>query len=81
MFVYARSESGAGKTTFIQSLDIFLPDVLPTVRRIGGEQSVNLEELVAQIRATKAGVKTTVINVDGHESFTRSDEEYRQLQL
>lgn len=79
MFVYAPSESGAGKTTFIQSLDIFLPDILQAVRRIGGEQSVNLEELVAQVRATEEGRKTTVINVDGHESFTRSDSEYRQF--
>jgi len=80
-FVYADSESGAGKTTFIQSLDLFLPELVTEVLRLSPQKSLNLEELVAEIGAIPVGKKITVVNVDGHESFAKTEEEYRNFSV
>lgn len=79
MFVYAPSESGAGKTTFIQSLDLFLPEIVATVHRIGGEQALDLEGLNDQIRKIPTTTTVTIVNIDGHESFAKNDNEYRNF--
>ena len=80
-FVYADSESGAGKTTFIQSLDLFLPELVAEVLRVSPEKSLNLEDLVTEIRAIPVNKKITVVNVDGHESFAKTEEEYRNFSV
>ena len=67
MFIYAPSQSGAGKTTFIQRLGLFLPDSVAQVHRIGGETALDLEGLVQRIRSIPPADKTTVVNIDGHE--------------
>jgi hypothetical protein len=80
-FVYAPSESGAGKTTFIQSLDLFLPDLLAKVHRIGTDKTLDLNELaveVGKVPKSQDG-RLTVVNIDGHESFVSNDEEYRRF--
>ena len=78
-FIYAESESGAGKTTFVQSLDLFIPDLVAEVIRLSPEKYLNLEELVGEIRQIPASKKITIVNIDGHESFDKSEEEYRNF--
>ena len=78
-FIYSPLKSGAGKTTFVQSLDIFLSDLIEAVHRIPSESGSVLGNILQTLRALPRTVKAHIANLDGHESFIASDEEYRSF--
>jgi hypothetical protein len=82
-FVYSETQSGAGKTTFVQSLDYFLPDLVDSVIRIDNtsQNSSNhaLDWIIQSIRNSIPSEKIKVFNLDGHESFIFKDDEYRNF--
>ncbi|NRD51610.1 hypothetical protein [Corallococcus exiguus] len=79
MFVYHPSESGAGKTTFIHSLSVFLPDQVETVVRLPMPSSMKTAEIPSFLNSLKASNRVTVVNFDQHESLYYSEDEYRSL--
>ena len=51
-FIYSATESGAGKTTFIQSLDLFLPDLVDSVIRVTNDGGDALDKILNAIRSS-----------------------------
>lgn len=78
-FVYSATESGAGKTTFVQSLDLFLPELVDSVMRIANYTGSALDRIIEEIRNSESTEKVKVFNLDGHESFIFTDNEYRNF--
>ena len=78
-FIYSETESGAGKTTFIQSLDSFLPNLVESVIRVTDDGGDSLDTILTSIRNSDVTEKLKVFNLDGHESFIYTDEEYRNF--
>lgn len=62
-------------------MDLFLPDLLANVHRIGTDKTLDLNDLAAEIGniAPSNDGRLSVVNVDGHESFVSNDEEYRRF--
>ncbi|HTN92075.1 MAG TPA: hypothetical protein VL242_50745 [Sorangium sp.] len=80
MFVYHPSESGAGKTTFIHSLAVFLPDQVESVIRLPEPQHLRLADVPGFLSNIPAASKrTTVVNFDQHESLSYGEDEYRSI--
>jgi hypothetical protein len=79
MFVYHPSESGAGKTTFIHSLAVFLGDQIGEVLRLPTPSNIKTLEIPAFLNAITHSKKITVVNFDQHESLYYSEPEYRSL--
>jgi hypothetical protein len=79
MFVYHPSESGAGKTTFIHSTSVFLPDEVSRVERLPAPNKIRTIEIPEYLAAIPISDKTTVVNFDQRESLSLSDSEYRSL--
>jgi hypothetical protein len=52
-FIYSTTESGAGKTTFIQSLELFLPDFVDSVIRVINDGGDALDRILTTIRSTQ----------------------------
>jgi hypothetical protein len=79
MFIYHRSESGAGKTTFIHSLPLFLPDQIEAVHRLPPPADITYEQIPAYLNSIPASKLVKVVNFDQHESLYYSEEQYRSL--
>ena len=60
---------GAGKTTFIQSLDLFLPDLVESVIRVANCGGDALDEILTSIRSSNITERIKIFNLDGHESL------------
>ena len=78
-FIYSQLKSGTGKTTFVQSLNIFLPDFIESVHRISQQGDNAFGNILHTLQSLKATSKAHVVNLDGHESFIASDSEYRSF--
>ncbi|WDD35955.1 hypothetical protein PQG02_30895 (plasmid) [Nostoc sp. UHCC 0926] len=78
-FVYSPTESGAGKTTFVHSLDLFLHDLVDSVIRVTNDNSHALNGIIETIRNSRVTEKIKIFNLDGHESFIFEDKEYRNF--
>lgn len=79
MFVYHPSESGAGKTTFIHSLPVFLPDQVYEVVRVPTPTELANDKIPGFLASIPVNSKITVVNFDQHESLYYSEEQYRSL--
>jgi hypothetical protein len=79
MFVYHPSESGAGKTTFIHSLAVFLADQVEEVRRVPTPGEIKTLDIPGFLNSIPRSKKITVVNFDQHESLYYSEAEYRSL--
>lgn len=79
MFVYHPSESGAGKTTFIHSLPIFLPEQIEGVIRLPTPTEITYDKIPAFLSAIPASKRVKVVNFDQHESLYYSEEQYRSM--
>jgi hypothetical protein len=78
-FIYSETKSGAGKTTFIQSLDRFLPNLVESVIRVTNDGGDPLNTILTSIRSNNETKKLKVFNLDGHESFIYTDDQYRNF--
>lgn len=79
MFVYHPSESGAGKTTFIHSLPLFLPEQIEAVHRLPPPANITYEQIPAYLNSIPSSKLVKVVNFDQHESLYYSEEQYRSL--
>jgi hypothetical protein len=79
MFIYHPSESGAGKTTFIHSLSIFISDQIESVLRLPPPGEITYEQIPAYLNSIPVSKKVKVVNFDQHESLYYSEEQYRSL--
>lgn len=79
MFIYHSSESGAGKTTFIHSLSIFMSDQISEVLRLPPPGEITYDQIPAFLASIPKSNKVKVVNFDQHESLFYSDEQYRSL--
>lgn len=79
MFVYHPSESGAGKTTFIHSLSVFLPDQIEDVLRLPPPADITNEQIPAYLNSIPTSKRVKVVNFDQHESLYYTEEQYRSL--
>lgn len=79
MFIYHPSESGAGKTTFIHSLPLFLPDQVEDVRRLPPPAEITYQEIPAFLNSIPITKLVKVVNFDQHESLYYSENQYRSL--
>jgi hypothetical protein len=77
-FIYSETKSGAGKTTFIQSLDRFLPNLVESVIRVTNDSGDPFNTILTSIRSN-VSEKLKVFNLDGHESFIYTDDQYRNF--
>ena len=80
-FIYSETESGAGKTTFIQSLDLFLSDLVESVIRVTNHGGDALNTILTSIRDSNVTEKLKVFNLDGHESFIYTEDQYRNFSV
>lgn len=80
-FVFNVTKSGAGKTTFIQSLDLFLPDLVDSVIRVNNDGGDALSTILTSIRTSVVKERVTIFNLDGHESFIYTDDQYRNFSV
>ena len=74
MFVYHPSASGAGKTTFIHSLSVFLPDHVEGVQRLPTPSHIKTAEIPAFLNSIPPSKRVTIVNFDQHESLYYSEE-------
>lgn len=79
MFIYHPTESGAGKTTFIHSLPLFLPEQIEAVHRLPTPTNINHEQIPSYLNSIPHSKLTKVINFDQHESLYYSEDQYRSL--
>ena len=79
MFLYHPSQSGAGKTTFIHSLGVFLPEAVGEVKRLPTPSSLKPADIPRFLDAIPLSSRATVVNFDQHESLYYSEDEYRSL--
>lgn len=79
MFVYHPSESGAGKTTFVHSLPVFLSDQVNAVVRVPTPTELTNDKIPGFIASIPASSRITVVNFDQHESLYYAEEQYRSL--
>ena len=79
MFVYHPSESGAGKTTFIHSLSVFLSDQIEDVLRLPPPADITNEKIPAFLNSIPTSKRVKVVNFDQHESLYYSEDQYRSL--
>jgi len=79
MFVYHPSESGAGKTTFIHSLAVFLSDQVEGVVRLPPPTDLPTNDIPTYLNTLPPTKRLTVVNFDQRESLHYSETEYRSL--
>jgi hypothetical protein len=79
MFIYHPSESGAGKTTFIQSLSVFLPDQIEAVHRLPSPSEITTADIPAFLNSVPVSKRINVVNFDQHESLYYSEDQYRSM--
>ncbi|WP_156295690.1 hypothetical protein [Methylobacterium aquaticum] len=75
--LFLKAESGAGKSTFVHSLEIFLSDKVERVIRLPPQHDLvtdKIPEFIANIPKT---VKFTILNFDGREAPSFNEPEYR----
>jgi hypothetical protein len=78
-FIYSPLKAGTGKTTFVQSLKIFLPDMIESVHKIDQQAEDVFRSILQYLKNLKVNARANVVNLDGHESFIASDAEYRSF--
>lgn len=75
MFVTAKS--GAGKSTFIQSLEVFLADRVETVLRLPLPHELEVGRIPGYLAKVKRSEKFTIVNFDGREAPYFNEPEYQ----
>jgi len=79
MFVYHPSESGAGKTTFIHSLAVFLSDQVESVVRLPPPTDLTTQDIPSYLNGLPPTKRITIVNFDQRESLHYTGSEYRSL--
>lgn len=75
--LFVKAESGAGKSTFVHSLEIFLSDQVDHIARLPEPHVLKVIDIpgyLAQLPITK---KFTIVNFDGREAPYFDEREYR----
>lgn len=75
--LFVSAESGTGKSTFIHSLEVFLPDKVSTVLRLPPSYKLSLTEIPKFLSELPKLAKVTIVNFDGRESPAFDEAEYR----
>jgi energy-coupling factor transporter ATP-binding protein EcfA2 len=75
--LFISAESGTGKSTFIHSLEVFLPDKISAVLRLPPSYELPLAEIPKFLANLPKLTKVTIVNFDGRESPTFDEAEYR----
>ena len=77
--MFISGESGIGKSTFVHSLEVFLPDKISRVERIPPPHELDLEGVPEYISKVPQKSKFTIINFDGREAPYFNEEQYRNF--
>jgi hypothetical protein len=75
--LFVRADSGAGKSTFVHSLEIFLADRVSTVVRVPPPHELPVPEVSGYLARLPILDKMTVVNFDGREAPHFSEPEYQ----
>jgi len=70
-------ESGSGKSTFVHSAEIFIPDKIAKVVRLPLPHELAIEDITGFVASMPKGAKKTVVNFDGREAPSFEEPRYR----
>jgi len=72
-----KAESGSGKSTFVHSLEIFVPDRVATVLRLPQPHELAVADIPGYLARLPPSKKFTVVNFDGREAPYFNEPEYQ----
>ncbi|MDX7952138.1 hypothetical protein P7D22_13235 [Lichenihabitans sp. Uapishka_5] len=75
--LFLSASSGTGKSTFIHSLEVFLPDTISTVIRLPPPHELEVGQIPAFLASVARSKKFTVVNFDGREAPYFDEPEYQ----
>jgi energy-coupling factor transporter ATP-binding protein EcfA2 len=75
--MFVSGGSGAGKSTFVHSLEIFLPDEIDRVVRLPQPHELPVEDIPRYVAGLPAQAKFTVVNFDGREAPYFDEPQYQ----
>ena len=77
--LFLSGRTGQGKTTFIQSLSLFLPDQIREIIRLPAQFDLPISEVVKNISQISVGSEISIVNFDGREAPFFDESEYRSF--
>lgn len=75
--LFLSADSGAGKSTFVHSLEIFLSDKIQTVLRLPAQHELAVSDIPGYVANLPSSPKVTVLNFDGREAPYFNEPEYQ----
>src|ERR1035441_9137304 len=75
--IFVAAESGGGKSTFVQSLKLFIPDYVAEVVRLPLPHELAIAEIPKYLSQLPVQTRFTVVNFDGREAPAFDQVEYQ----
>jgi energy-coupling factor transporter ATP-binding protein EcfA2 len=75
--IFLSAQSGSGKSTFVHSLGVFLPDQIGSVVRLPAPHELKVADIPGFLSQLPVAEKFTVVNFDGREAPLFNPAEYQ----